>query len=203
RGGGGEGMGIDGRTNRRRPPTRYGRSPRCPDGGGLPLASALIAAAVLSGCAVAPEAPPVPEARPEPPAVAVPSPAPRKPGKPKPKALPVRPLNVATDCRFADPTGYGASMRLDVAQSTVRVFEARVDVPKRGSCEFVLRDFVQTGSMPSVRLSAPGSRCAVHMWEQEGWVTVAFTDCAERCRPQGTFQYVWPIIADRAKGSCS
>ncbi|HSO08023.1 MAG TPA: hypothetical protein VLW45_12335, partial [Pelomicrobium sp.] len=147
---------------------------------------------------------PAPEARPEPPpAVAAPAPAPEVRKRGKPRAMPVRRFDVATDCRFADPNGYGASMRLKVAQSTVQVFEARVEVPKRGSCEFVLKDFVQTASLPSVRLSAPGSRCAVHIWEQEDSVTVAFTDCAERCRPQSAFDYVWPIMTNRVKGGCS
>lgn len=167
------------------------------------LAAALAAAAALGGCAVAPreEPPPVPapEARPEPPpAAALPAP----PRRGKPRALPVRRFDVATDCRFADANGYGAAMRLDVAQSTVRVFEARIDVPRRGICEFALRDFVQTASLPSVRLSAPGSRCAVHIWEQDDSVTVAFTDCEERCRPRGAFDYVWPIIANRTSGGC-
>jgi hypothetical protein len=166
------------------------------------LPNFLIAAAILGGCAGAPPEPGSPTSQaPQQQALAEPSAAPGKRGKPR--ALPVRPLNVATDCRFADQSGYGAAMRLEVAESTVRVFEARVDVPKHGSCNFVLRDFEQTGSLPSVRLSAHGSRCAVHMWEQEGWVTVAFTDCAERCRPAGTFDYVWPIIANRASGGCS
>jgi hypothetical protein len=176
------------------------------------LPAALVAALAVAGCALAPAEPPAPapapQAQPEPktPAAAPPAPQAAAPVRPapsrKPRALPVRPLNVATDCRFADGDGYGGSLRLDVAESTVRVFEARVEVPKRGRCEFVLRDFVQTASLPSVRLSSPGSRCAVHMWEQEEWVTVAFTDCDERCTPAAAFQHVWPIIAERASGGC-
>jgi hypothetical protein len=115
--------------------------------------------------------------------------------------MPVRPLNVKTDCHFKDEVGYGASAVLDVAASEVRSFAATVNVPKRGSCRFDLADFRQVRREPHVELRA-GDGCTVRIWEQGNQVTVAFAECARRCT-RDTFDYVWPILVDRPSGRCS
>jgi hypothetical protein len=84
----------------------------------------------------------------------------------------------------------------------VAEFEVRIEVPRQGACRFSLRDFRQTGRLPHVVLAARGSRCQVRMWEQGSRVTVAFTDCQDRCSLQSTFGYVWPILADRHSWGC-
>lgn len=115
--------------------------------------------------------------------------------------MPVRPLDVKTDCHFKDEAGYGASAVLDVTASEVHSFAATVNVPKRGSCRFDLADFRQVRREPHVELRA-GDGCTVRMWEQGNQVTVAFAECAKRCT-RDTFDYVWPILVDRPSGHCS
>jgi hypothetical protein len=119
----------------------------------------------------------------------------------KPPPIATRELNVASDCSFRDPTGYRGTLKLDVAGAQVQAFEARVDVPDRGFCQFDLRDFEQTARLPNVVLRARGSACTVHMWEQGHRVTVAFNDCADRCSA-GAYPYLWPILADARSKRC-
>lgn len=117
------------------------------------------------------------------------------------KPMPVRPLNVQTDCQFQDEAGYRGRARLDISYSEVRSFAAAVDVPRRGSCRFDLADFRQVRTEPHVELRGQDG-CTVRMWEQGEQVTVAFSQCAGRC-DRGTFDYVWPILVDRSSGRCN
>lgn len=115
------------------------------------------------------------------------------------RAMPWRPLDVKTDCRFRDEAGYTTRITLDVAQSKVRAFSAEVDIPRRGSCRFH-GPFKQTREKPSIQLRAPDG-CTVDIWAQGKSVTVGFSRCAARCTP-GAFDYLWPIIVDRSNGQC-
>jgi hypothetical protein len=166
----------------------------------------LLAAALLAACAT-PEPPPP---------VAVPEPAPAPPvAAPEPrqdklkhlanrnlKPLPVRPLNARASCSFKDETGYRGRLRLDVKDAAVQRLEASVDVPKRGSCRFKLADFHQTDSQPAVVLAARNGDCRIRLWEQEEQVTVAFRDCRAECSGDSV-DYLWPILVNNRKGSCS
>jgi hypothetical protein len=175
------------------------------------LVPTLLAIVLIAGCAT-PEPPPPPPA---------PSPAPKVDATPKKepeteshgpklkhlanrnlKPIETRRLNTKASCDFRDPTGYRGKLRLDVKEASVKSFEANVDVPKRGSCNFRLKDFNQTHSDPIVILSARQGDCKVRLWEQENQVTVAFRDCRTEC--SGTsVDYLWPILVDNRKGSCS
>lgn len=115
------------------------------------------------------------------------------------RAMPWRPLDVKTECRFRDEAGYTTRITLDVVQSKVRAFSADVDIPRRGSCRFH-GPFRQTREKPSIQLRAPDG-CTVSIWEQGRAVTVGFANCAARCTP-GAFDYLWPIIIDRTNGQC-
>jgi hypothetical protein len=119
----------------------------------------------------------------------------------KPPPIAERALNITTDCAFRDPTGYRGEMRLEVTDAEVRTFEAKVEMPSVGSCQFALKDFRQTVRLPNVVLRAQSSACTVHMWEQGHRVTVAFNDCADRCSP-GAHLYLWPILADARSHGC-
>ncbi|TAH47132.1 MAG: hypothetical protein EYC67_07565 [Betaproteobacteria bacterium] len=115
------------------------------------------------------------------------------------KPMPLRPLDLKTDCRFRDEAGYSASAMLDVSYAEVKDFSATVDIPNRGTCRFD-GEFAQVRRTPHVELRARDG-CTVSMWEQGEQVTVAFTNCASRCT-RGAFDYVWPIIVDRRNGQC-
>lgn len=148
----------------------------------------LIATLFLGACAAPAAAPAV---------VAKPAPKPAKPGP-----IPVRPLNVKTDCSFRDETGYHGALKLDVAEAKVNAFEARVNIPRRGACRFALKDFRQTKELPAIELSQAKGRCIVRVWEQGERVTVAFQQCEKMCSGN-SYSYLWPILNDRQKGSCA
>lgn len=179
----------------------------------LTIRAALLLLAVLAGCATAPEAPPA--------ASVPPTPAPAPVAKPAPAARPqlsketlaylsrrkLAPisggaLNARADCNFRDDNGYRGQLQLAVRESTVEQLDARVDVPKHGSCQFRLVDFRQTETQPIVVLAARQSNCKVSLWEQGNQVTVAFRDCRTECGGQAV-DYLWPILVDNRNGSCS
>lgn len=161
----------------------------------LPASVALGLTLTVGGCVSVPAPSRPSPAAPKPPPVA--RPAPRL----KPAPIPTRPLNVAADCSFKDPTGYRGAMKLRVANAEVRSFEARVDVPGRGVCRFALQEFRQVATLPNVALKAIASSCVVYMWEQGRRVTVAFNGCQDKCSGD-SYAYLWPILTDASTGGC-
>ena len=169
--------------------------------------------ALLAGCATPPP-PPVSA----PPPAPTPVPAPSYPATPKTpelkketlaylakrghKPITGQPLNARASCSFRDDTGYAGQLELAVKDAQVERLEARVDVPKRGSCQFRLADFRQTDTLPIVVLASQKTACKVSVWEQGQQVTVAFRDCRTECGGDAV-NYLWPILVDSRKGSCS
>jgi hypothetical protein len=128
-------------------------------------------------------------------------PAPMPPVVVTPEA-PAQTLTVKGSCVGRDETGYAESVQLDVAEGQVRQFDARIDVPKRGSCRFQLAEFSQTRRQPYVELAARSkTACAIRMWQQGSRVTVTATECEEKCA-RGAFEYIWPIQIDEKMGGC-
>ncbi len=156
---------------------------------------------LLGACATPEKAPPptVETLSPAAPAIAAPIAVPKSP---KPGPIPVRPLNVKTECKFRDETGYNGALKLDVAGAQVHAFEAKVNIPKRGACRFDLKDFRQTRELPTVELSQTKGNCIVRVWEQGERVTVAFQQCEKMCSGS-SYPYLWPILNDRRDGSCA
>lgn len=151
----------------------------------------LLLASLLAGCAGL-----LPEDRPAPPAGSPITSA----AKGRLKPMPVRPLQVKTECRFRDETGYSGSAVLDVDYDQVKAFAATVDIPRRGSCHFDLAGFRQVKAPAHVELLASNG-CTVRMWEQGDQVTVAFSKCARQCTGDAA-DYLWPILVDRPSGHC-
>ncbi len=158
----------------------------------------LLPALLLGACAAPEKAPPAAEAAAQGP-VAAGQPAAKQP---KPGPIPVRPINVRTECNFRDESGYNGALKLDVAEAKVKAFEAQVNIPKRGACRFDLKDFRQTKELPAIELSQSRGRCIVRVWEQGERVTVAFQQCEKMCSGN-SYSYLWPILNDRRKGSCA
>jgi len=159
----------------------------------------LLPALLLGACAAPEKAPPAAEAQPPAPAAIA---APAEPRQARPGPIPVRPLNVRTECNFRDETGYNGALKLNVAEAKVHVFEAKVNIPRRGACRFDLKDFRQTKELPAIELSQAKGRCIVRVWEQGDRVTVAFQQCEKMCSGN-SYSYLWPILNDRRKGSCA
>lgn len=160
---------------------------------------AALATLLLGACATPEQVPPTTETR-QAPALAKAPPATAKPARPGP--IPVRPLNVRTECSFRDETGYNGLLKLEVAEAKVHAFAVKVHIPKHGVCRFDLKDFRQTRELPAIELSQQRGRCIVRVWEQGERVTVAFQQCEKMCSGNA-HSYLWPILNDRDKGSCA
>ncbi len=111
-------------------------------------------------------------------------------------------LTLNGSCVGREETGYAENVRIDIAGGNVRVLDARIDIPNRGSCRYLLSDFRQTRQTPYVELlSRTNAACAVRMWQQGDRVTMAATDCPEKCT-RGAFEYLWPIELKSPGGGC-
>lgn len=158
----------------------------------------------MRGLEPAPPPPKPPEVVAVPAPVPVPPSAPGEPAKVEPVPAPVAATGISLRaiCSGKDETGYTENIQLDVSNGTVNQFDARIEVPRRGSCKFGMGDFRQTRTAPHVELMArSGSQCAVRIWQQSERVTAAVSDCSEMCT-RGAFEYVWPIELDAETGSC-
>ena len=172
----------------------------------------------LAGCAgtpppsssvPTPAPPPVPASAPE---AKLPQTAPKSPvlkketvaylAKRGHQPIASRALNAHASCSFRDDTGYSGSLKLAVRDAQVEQLDARVDVPKRGSCQFRLADFSQTETLPIVVLASQRSPCRVSLWEQGDQVTVSFRNCRSECSGSAA-NHLWPILVDNRKGLCS
>jgi hypothetical protein len=183
-----------------------------------PLATALVIAVATGSCTGVKEkvgetregigkAPGQQQPAPSPPVPPTVQATPPAPSAPKARTgamapIPARPLSVRSECTARDATGYTESIKLAVDQGRVGLLEAKIEIPRRGSCRFHLSDFRQTRTEPHVELrSSSGTMCTVQMWQQSGRFTVAFSECQEKCT-RGAFDYVWPMHVKIADGSC-
>ena len=156
---------------------------------------ALIIAIALGVASCATPPPPAPP----PPPKAKPKPPPPPPKKIIKKKLRPR-LNVASECNFKNVTGYNGNAKLRLAESNVEHFEARVNIPRRGRCNFRNADFRQVRHEPHVEL-ASSKGCTIRMWQQGRQLTVAFADCKRHCSGSAA-DYLWPILMDKPTGKC-
>jgi len=130
-------------------------------------------------------------------------PAPPPPAPPPAAEIPpaaAAGLNLNGNCVGKEESGYAENVRVSVANGEVRALDARIDIPKRGSCRYQLADFRQTRQAPFVELLArSNAACAVRMWQQGDRITLAATDCEEKCT-RGAFEYAWPVELNAAGG---
>lgn len=129
-----------------------------------------------------------------------PAPPPAPPPAAKIPAPAAGGISLAGNCVGKEETGYAENVRVDVAGGKVSRLEARIEIPSRGSCTYRLADFQQTKQTPFVELLArSNSACALRMWQQGDRITLAVTDCAEKCT-RGAFDYAWPVEFNAAGG---
>ena len=130
-------------------------------------------------------------------------PAPPPPAPPPAAQIPAHAaagMNLLGNCVGKEETGYAENVRIDVAGGMVSRLNARIDIPSHGSCSYRLADFRQTRQTPFVELLARSNpACALRMWQQGDRITLAATDCAEKCT-RGAFEYAWPVEFNTAGG---
>lgn len=135
------------------------------------------------------------EKAPAPPTPPTQTPAPE--GTPAP---PVPGLSFKGSCVAKDETGYAENAQIDIADGKVSQLAVRIDVPKRGSCRYQMAAFKQVKTTPFVELQAnSNAACTLRVWHQTDRVTLAATDCADKCAP-GAFDYAWPVEFQMAGG---
>lgn len=171
--------------------------------------AALLLALLLAACAES-------EKRPEPPPEAPVTPPPVVPA-PKPKLqsqtlrylagrnlepIQTRLLDVKSRCTHRDDAGTRTRLDLLVKAGELKRFDAEIAIPKRGTCRFNAKSFVQKEKLPQVLLAAKdGSSCTVRLWEQGGRTTIAFNQCPGACAGDA-FSYLWPIMVETKSGRC-
>lgn len=169
------------------------------------LVAILAILCTAAGCAMRGSQPVPPPVRlPPTPQAAEPAPAAPAPPEAARAPIPTRPggLSIHADCNARNETGYIESIKLAVNGGQVDLLEAKINIPRHGSCQFDLADFRQTRTAPHVELqSHSGTACTVRMWEQGDRFTVAFSDCQDKCT-RGAFDYVWPVELDSKTGTC-
>jgi hypothetical protein len=131
-------------------------------------------------------------------------PAPAPPAPPPSAEIPAPAaagLTFSGNCVGKEETGYAENVRVEVGGGQVRALDGRIDIPGRGNCRYVLPEFRQTRQAPYVELLArDNSACAIRMWQQGDRITLAATDCAQKCT-RGAFDYAWPVEFNTA-GRC-
>ena len=130
-------------------------------------------------------------------------PAPPPPAPPvttQPADTPVAGMSFDGSCVARDETGYVENAQISVADGKVSQLAVRIDVPKRGACRYQLAAFRQTKQTPFVELVATSdAACSIRVWQQGDRVTLAATDCADKCA-RGAFEYAWPVSFSTAGG---
>lgn len=132
-------------------------------------------------------------------------PAPPPPAPPSSTEMPPEAaagLSLNGNCVGREESGYAENVRVNVARGQVSALDARIDIPKRGSCRFQLAGYRQTRQAPFVELqSRANAACALRMWQQGDRVTLAASDCPEACA-RGAFEYLWPVQFQSPGGGC-
>ena len=120
-------------------------------------------------------------------------PPPSPPESTQPPDAPVAGLTFTGNGVAKDETGYTENAQFRIADGKVGQLSVRIEVPKRGACRYQLAAFKQVKSTPFVELQAnSNAACTVRVWHQADRVTLAATDCADKCAP-GAFDYAWPV----------
>lgn len=118
------------------------------------------------------------------------------------KPMPVKTFSVSSRCSRKDESGTKTKLSLKVKDSKVANFNAAIDIPKRGNCQFDLGDFVQTATLPQVILThRTAPNCQVRMWTQERQITISYNTCHQACSGD-SFDYLWPTLVDSRSGRC-
>lgn len=127
-------------------------------------------------------------------------PSPTPPVTTQPPDAPVAGISFNGNCAAKDETGYVENSQLTVAAGKVSQMAVRIDIPKRGACRYQLAAFRQTKETPFVELVATSNAaCSIRVWQQGDRVTLAATDCADKCA-RGAFEYAWPVSFNTAGG---
>ena len=109
--------------------------------------------------------------------------------------------NAAVSCNYKDEGGVRGKVMLLVDDFKVTRFNARIEMPNGGVCQFDSKKMEQRPFEQGVALESKGDECVVRMWEQKHRITIAAYSCHKQCS-KGSFSYLWPILMDTRIGTC-
>lgn len=147
------------------------------------LALAALAAALLASCGLMPDI---------------------IPSAPRPTPIADRAINLDGYCAQTEEDGFRERARLVVRSNQVQALSWEITVGRKGSCRFDLSEFRQTKTRPHIELVArDGSACKLLVWQEPRRITLAHSNCANRCVPRGIDDQAWPAMFDPATGGCA
>jgi hypothetical protein len=109
--------------------------------------------------------------------------------------------NAAVSCNYKDEGGVRGKVMLLVDDYKVSRFNARIEMPNGGVCQFDAKQMKQRPFEQGLALESKNDECVVRMWEQKHRITVAAYNCHRQCS-KGSFSYLWPILMDTRLGTC-
>jgi hypothetical protein len=109
--------------------------------------------------------------------------------------------NAAVSCNYKDEGGVRGKVMLLVDDFKLTRFNARIEMPNGGVCQFDSKRMTQRPFDQGLALESKGDECVVRMWEQKSRITVAAYNCHRQCS-KGSFSYLWPILMDTRLGTC-
>ena len=119
------------------------------------------------------------------------------------QATPTEPRlqNAAVSCNYKDEGGVRGKVTLLVDDFKVTRFNARIEMPNGGLCQFDSKKMEQRPFEQGIAMQSTGDECVVRMWEQKHRITIAAYSCHKQCS-KGSFSYLWPILMDTRIGTC-
>jgi hypothetical protein len=134
------------------------------------------------------------------------SPSPSSPNNPSARTLPPiadKAITLAGSCTQTEEDGFKEQAVLTVDKNEVRSMNWQITVGKRGSCQFDIKEFVQTQKSPHIELQAKdGSKCRLLVWQTPDRVTLAHNNCQKHCTP-GIYDDAWPVMFNPKTGACA
>ena len=122
---------------------------------------------------------------------------------PRSTPIPDAPIDLAGRCNQTEEDGFHERAQLDVRANQVQALFWRIDIGRKGHCQFELDRFRQIQARPSIELiERSGGSCKLMVWQGQGRVTLAHAGCERYCTA-GIYEQAWPVMFDASSGACA
>lgn len=122
---------------------------------------------------------------------------------PRSTPIPDAPIDLAGRCNQTEEDGFHERAQIDVRANQVQALFWRIDIGRKGHCQFELERFRQVQARPSIELiERSGGSCKLMVWQGQGRVTLAHAGCERYCTA-GIYEQAWPVMFDASSGACA
>ena len=122
------------------------------------------------------------------------------PMAPRSTPIPDVPIDLAGRCNQTEEDGFHERAELDVRANQVQALFWRIDIGRKGHCQFELDRFRQVRARPSIELiERSGGTCKLMVWQGQGRVTLAHAGCERYCTA-GIYELARPVMFDASMG---